>query len=89
MEVTLWGSTGAGFTGVKLESPWDATLSAIYASERTRGPTRVRCFNVDHYLAKLIATAAIVLAQFGMEDTRLRCHRGNAAAEQAAGARCG
>jgi hypothetical protein len=31
-----------------------------------------RCFNVDHYFAKPITTAAIGLAQFGMEDTRLR-----------------
>jgi hypothetical protein len=31
-----------------------------------------RCFDVDHYFAKLITTAAIGLAQFGMEDTRHR-----------------
>jgi hypothetical protein len=43
---------------------------------RTRGdatsnagkPARC-CANVGHYFAKLIATATIGLAQFGMEDT--------------------
>jgi hypothetical protein len=54
----------SGSYGVKLEYSWGRHFK--------RRPICARCFNVDHYFAKLITTAAIGLAQLGMEDTRLR-----------------
>jgi hypothetical protein len=49
------------FTGVKFVYPWGRQFKRVL--------TCARCFNVDHCFAKLMTTAAIGLAQFGIEDT--------------------
>jgi hypothetical protein len=73
-------STSTGPVDRDQQVQQDYTLSNVVASSaspRKRstfvvGQACARCFNVDHYFAKLITTAAIGFAQFGMEDALLR-----------------